>query len=144
MMIGSVRLIRRCPYFEEKKIKISPLGIRSAPWLKYRFVLGPPGWPFVLKLICSSPGRFGYWEGYDPTPICVDSFLICAKIGRLSVGRGRSPGFGSGSGSGWIGALGRGFEFKTSFPGPGRLNLSGNPNCLFVRNFRREPILCRK
>ena len=56
----------------------------------------------------------------------MDSFLICAKIGRLSVGRGRSPGFGSGSGLGWIGALGGGFEFKTTFPGPGRLNLSGN------------------
>jgi hypothetical protein len=54
--------------------------------------------------------------------------LFCAKICRLSVGRGQSPGFGAGSGSGWIGALGRGFEFKTSFPGPGRLNLSGNLN----------------
>ena len=55
-------------------------------------------------------------------------FLICAKIGRLGVGRGRLPVFGSGSGSGWIGALGRGFKLETSFPGQGRLSLSGNVN----------------
>ena len=54
-------------------------------------------------------------------------FLIYAKIGRLGVGGGMSPGFGSG----WIEALVRGFNLKTSFPGPGRLSLSGNPN-LFV------------
>ena len=46
---------------------------------------------------------------------------VWAGVGRLASGR---------AGSGWIGALGRGFEFKTSFPGPGRLNLSGNPNFL--------------
>ena len=69
----------------------------------------------------------------------MDSFLICAKIGRLSVGRGRSLGFGSGSGLGWIGALGGGFEFKTAFPGPGRLNLSGNPNLFLSIIFDGSP-----
>ena len=66
-------------------------------------------------------------------------FLICAKIGRLGVGGGRSPGFGSGSGSGWIVALGRGFELKTSFPGPGRLSLSSNPNFVLSVIFDGSP-----
>ena len=122
-------------YGDVRKLKkntteISPLGIRSAPWLKYRFVLGPPGWPFVLKLICSSHGRSGYWEG-----ICVDSSLICPKIGRLSVGRGRSPGFGSGSGSSWIGALGRGVRAENLISGPRPAKLERQSKLLTLRIF---------
>ena len=61
----------------------------------------------------------------------------------------RSPGYGQrsvawlrvGLQSGWIGALGRGFKLKTSFPGAGRLSLSANPNFVVVLNFDGNPYM---
>ena len=89
--------------------------------------------------MCSSPGPSVIGEVMILLRSAWIPFLICAKIARLGVGGGRSPGFGSGSGSGWTGALGRVFKVKISFPGPGRLSLRGNPILLVSFTFDGSP-----
>ena len=107
-------------------------------------MLGPPGWPFVLKLICSSPGRFGYWEGYDPTPICVDPFFdLCED---------RSPECGQGSVAWlrvglWVGldrGSGSGVRVQNLISGPRPAKLERQSELSTGGNFQREPILCCK
>ena len=101
-------------------------------------MLGLPGWPHGLELICSRPGRFGYWGGYDPTSIFVDCFFdLCED---------RSPECGQGSVA-WLRVgldrgSGSGVRVQNLISGPRPAKLERQSELLFVRNSRREPILC--
>ena len=98
-------------------------------------MLGPPGWPDILKLICSSPGRFGYWGGYDPTPICVDSFSDLRGDRSPGCGRGSVAWLRVGLRVGLDRGSGSGVRTQNLIFGPRPAKLEQQSELVVVRNF---------